>query len=88
MEYELDFDVDNRDNDQVFDSVASSQEFALFCEAIRQLPPKCRRVFVLKKVYGYSQKEISKEMKLSESTVENHINVGFKRCASYLLGFN
>mgnify|MGYP003647524987 FL=1 len=88
VEYELDFDVDNRDNDQVFDSVASSQEFALFCEAIRQLPPKCRRVFVLKKVYGYSQKEISKEMKLSESTVENHINVGFKRCASYLLGFN
>jgi RNA polymerase sigma factor (sigma-70 family) len=88
VESELDFDVDNRVNDQVYDTVASSQEFSLFCDAIRQLPPQCRRVFVLKKVYGYSQKEISKEMKLSESTVENHINVGFKRCASYMLSFN
>jgi RNA polymerase sigma-70 factor (ECF subfamily) len=85
---ELDYDVDNLDGDQVFDSVASHQEFSLFCAAIRQLPAQCRRVFVLKKVYGYSQKEIATEMKLSESTVEKHIALGIKRCTTYMLDVN
>jgi RNA polymerase sigma-70 factor (ECF subfamily) len=88
VETELDFNVEDLVSDKVFDSVASSEEFSLFCEAIRQLPAQCRRVFVLKKVYGYSQKEIAREMNLSESTVEKHIAVGFKRCASYMLGVN
>lgn len=90
VETELDFDVDveNLVNDQVFDSVASNEEFSLFCKAIRQLPVQCRRVFVLKKVYGYSQKEIAKEMNLSESTVEKHVDLGFKRCARYMLSFD
>jgi RNA polymerase sigma factor (sigma-70 family) len=88
VESDSDFDVDAFVHDEVFESIASNEEFAHFCEAVRQLPVQCRRVFVLKKVYGYSQKEIAKEMKLSESTVEKHIAVGFKRCASYMLGFS
>ena len=90
VETECDFDVESLANahDEVFESVASKEEFANFCEAVRQLPVQCRRVFVLKKVYGYSQKEIAKEMNLSESTVEKHIAVGFKRCASHMLGIN
>ncbi|MFT4809456.1 MAG: RNA polymerase sigma factor (sigma-70 family) [Paraglaciecola sp.] len=88
VESDCDFDVEALIHDEVFKSIASNEEFAHFCEAVRQLPVQCRRVFVLKKVYGYSQKEIAKEMKLSESTVEKHIAVGFKRCASYMLGFS
>ena len=88
VETEYDFDDESFVHDEVFESIASNQEFAYFCEAVRQLPVQCRRVFVLKKVYGYSQKEISKEMNLSESTVEKHIAVGFKRCASYMLSFD
>jgi RNA polymerase sigma factor (sigma-70 family) len=88
VETELDFDTETLVHDQVYENVASSEEFAYFCDAVRQLPIKCRRVFVLKKVYGYSQKEIAIEMSLSESTVEKHIAVGFKRCASYMLSFN
>ena len=86
VETELDFDTEALVHDHVFEHVASAEEFAHFCEAVRQLPVQCRRVFVLKKVYGYSQKEIAKEMSISESTVEKHIAVGFKRCASYMLG--
>ena len=85
---DFDLNVETLDHDEVFESIASNEEFAHFCEAVRQLPVQCRRVFVLKKVYGYSQKEIAKEMKLSESTVEKHVAVGFKRCASYMLGFS
>ena len=64
--------------------VASDEEFALFCEAVRSLPRQCRRAFVLKKVYGYSLKEIMAEMDLGQSTVETHIVNGTKRCVQYL----
>jgi RNA polymerase sigma factor (sigma-70 family) len=70
--------------DDTFRRAASDQEFALFCEAVRQLPVQCRRVFVLKKVYGYSQKEIAKQLDISESTVEKHIATGMLRCAGFL----
>lgn len=74
--------------DQTFEQAATSEEFGHFCEAIRQLPVQCRRVFVLKKVYGYSQKEIARELAISESTVEKHISHGFKRCALYMRRVN
>lgn len=71
-------------DDSTFDQVASNEEFALFCEAVRHLPVKCRRVFVLKKVYGYSQIEISKKLDISIGTVEKHISQGIKRCTYFM----
>ena len=84
-EQDIDSLVDNSaDEDSTFDQVASNQEFALFCEAVRHLPVKCRRVFVLKKVYGYSQIEISKSLNISIGTVEKHISQGIKRCTYFM----
>ena len=48
--------------------------------AIAQLPPQCQRVFIMRKVYGFSHKEISQELGISVSTVEKHIVSGLKRC--------
>jgi RNA polymerase sigma-70 factor (ECF subfamily) len=73
------------EKDPLFEEAASNEEFAYFCESVRRLPVQCRRVFVLKKVYGYSQKEIAKELSISESTVEKHIADGLKRCATFML---
>lgn len=70
--------------DDTFDRVAANQEFGFFCEAVRQLPQQCRKAFVLKKVYGYSQKEIALSLNISENTVEKHIATGIKRCALYM----
>lgn len=67
---------------------ASRQEFAIFCEAVRQLPVQCRRVFVLKKVYGYSQREIATKLNISENTVEKHVAQGIKRCMLYMRQHN
>lgn len=64
--------------------VTSDEEFALFCEAVRTLPRQCRRAFVLKKVYGYTLKEIMAEMDLGQPTVETHIVNGTKKCVQYL----
>jgi RNA polymerase sigma factor (sigma-70 family) len=71
--------------DATYDQAASDEEFVFFCEAVRELPVQCRRVFVLKKVYGYSQREIAKELGISENTVEKHVALGIKRCTMYLL---
>ena len=70
--------------DETFDEVASNEEFALFCEAVRQLPLQCRRAFVLKKVYGYSRREIAQEMNLNEHTVQTQIARGMKHCTYFM----
>ena len=56
----------------------------VFWEAVTTLPPQCQKVFVLKRVYGYSHKEISKKMKISVSTVEKHAASGLKRCSEFM----
>ena len=71
--------------DETFDRVAADNDFCRFCEAVRHLPVQCRRAFVLKKVYGFSQREIAREMKISESTVEKHIAQGIKRCTYFMM---
>jgi RNA polymerase sigma-70 factor (ECF subfamily) len=69
--------------DEPFEQSASDEEFAEFCEAVRLLPVQCRRVFVLKKVYGYSQREIARELGITESTAEKHVSLGIRRCTEY-----
>jgi RNA polymerase sigma factor (sigma-70 family) len=84
---EQDDDVlrDEARSDEVYAQAASNEELALFCEAVRHLPVQCRRAFVLRKVYGYSQSEIAIELGLAESTVEKHIALGMKRCTYFML---
>ena len=72
------------DIDSTYVQVASDQEFVRFCEAVRELPKQCRRAFILKKVYGYTLKEIAAEMGVSQVTVECHIVAGTKRCVKNL----
>ena len=80
----LETDSENEFIDQTYHATTTNEEFGQFCEAVRELPAQCRRAFILKKVYGYSQKEISEYMNISESTVEKHIANGIKRCTSYI----
>ncbi len=70
--------------DSTYREAVSHEEFGQFCDAVRHLPLQCRRVFVLKKVYNYSQKEISEELGISVSTVEKHTALGIRRCRTYL----
>ena len=71
--------------DETLERVSSEEDFARFCQAVRHLPTQIRRAFVLKKVYGYTQREIAEEMGLSESTIEKHIAQGIKRCRVFIL---
>lgn len=64
--------------------VDRKQRFADFCLAVSELPIQCRKVFVLRKVYGYSQAEIAKEMGISVSTVESHIATGMFKVRQWM----
>ncbi|MFT6786931.1 MAG: RNA polymerase sigma factor (sigma-70 family) [Pseudoalteromonas rhizosphaerae] len=69
---------------QLEDEVTSKERFLLFCRATEQLSQPVRKCFILKKVYGMSQKEIAAQMKLSESTVEKHIAKGLLQSMRYM----
>lgn len=77
---EVAFTPGDQSEDATYEQVASDERFAHFCEAVRQLPKQVRRAFVLKKVYGKTQKEIARSMNISENVVENYIALGMKRC--------
>jgi RNA polymerase sigma-70 factor (ECF subfamily) len=69
---------------QLEDEYTSKERFLLFCRATEQLSTTVRKCFILKKVYGLSQKEIAQQMKLSESTVEKHIAKGLLKTMLYM----
>ena len=61
------------------DRTAAKDELQKVIDAIEALPPQMRRAFWLRRVEGWSQREIATELGLSESTVEKHIGRGIKR---------
>lgn len=56
----------------------AGDELRLMSALIMSLPEKCRQAFVLRKVQGLSQREISLRMGISENTVEKHICKGLR----------
>ncbi len=66
--------------------VDADREFLAFCRAVGSLPEQCRRAFILRKVYGVSQREIAVQLAISESTVEKHIAKGLLMCRERLVG--
>lgn len=69
---------------QIEEIVNAHQELALLASAVEQLPARCRQVFTLRKVYGFSQKEIAERLQISENTVEQHLTKAARRCAQVL----
>jgi RNA polymerase sigma factor (sigma-70 family) len=51
-----------------------------------RLPPRCREVMVLRKIEGLSQREVAKQMGISEGTVEQHLFRGVQVLADALFG--
>jgi RNA polymerase sigma factor (sigma-70 family) len=57
-----------------------TQEVALLEKLVAELPPKCRRAFLLCKLDGLSTREIGQRMHLSERQVRDYILRGLLYC--------
>ena len=72
------------EHDVVVGEAQAHETFGLYCRAVGSLPPQARRVFLMRKVYGLSHKEIAQRLEIAVSTVEKHLAKGVKACAVYL----
>jgi RNA polymerase sigma-70 factor (ECF subfamily) len=66
--------------------VTARQELRVLHAAIEELPPRCRQIVLLRKVQGLSQKEVAKQMNISEVTVEHQVAKGIQLLAEAMLG--
>jgi RNA polymerase sigma factor (sigma-70 family) len=66
------------------DEVSARQTLALHCEAVAELSPQCRQVYLLRKVHGLSHKEIAAHLGIAVSTVEKHLIKGIEQCDRYV----
>lgn len=66
------------------DEIAAQQKLKHFLDAIATLPPRCRRVYMMRKVQAMSYKEIAEALDISVSGVEQHLVLGSERCKKYI----
>jgi RNA polymerase sigma-70 factor (ECF subfamily) len=66
------------------DEVSARQTLGLHCEAVAQLAPQCRQVYLLRKVHGFSHKEIAEQLGIAVSTVEKHLMKAVEQCDRYV----
>ncbi len=84
VEWNEDTDYAATVGDLTADAIDSRKALDRFYEAVQSLPPRARQAFILKKVYGYSQREIAARLEIAESTVEKHVALAMRRCADQM----
>jgi RNA polymerase sigma-70 factor (ECF subfamily) len=70
-----------------FEEVNARQELALLRRAIAALPERCRQVITLRKVHGLPQREIARQLGISENTVEQHVAKGVRTIARFIFDY-
>lgn len=65
--------------------ISREQERDLLLAAINALPPKCRQIFVMRKIDGMSHSQISDVLGVSVKTVENHLARGMRLCREHIV---
>ncbi len=65
-------------------TLAGKEDIHRLSQAIADLPPKCRHVFLLHKVKGKSHREIAEGLGISRNMVEKHIMKGLAYCRQRL----
>jgi RNA polymerase sigma-70 factor (ECF subfamily) len=60
------------------DQVAFRDELQDVHEALAELPHRCRQAFLLRRVDGFSQREVAQRLAISEKTVEKYMAQGVR----------
>jgi len=64
-------------------AVARAQELEILTQAVQSLPPRCRQIVTLRKIYGLSQRDIATRLGISEHTVEAQNTIGLRKLAKF-----
>ena len=70
--------------DSLEDELMAEQKISDYCSAVVNMPPQCRKVFLMRKVHAKSHKEIATCLNISTSAVEKHIANGVKKFDAYM----
>ena len=68
----------------VEDEVTAQERLGIHCAAVAALPPRRRKVYLLRKVYGMSHKHIAANLGITTSTVEAHLAKAYSQCHDYV----
>ena len=84
--YEQEFQSENSEIDEgeEFDSEELESLRKRLRAFVDSLPEKCREIFIKSKIEGKKQKDIAVEMNISLKTVENQMNIAYKKLKSEL----
>lgn len=77
-------DLNVADRQCIEDDADAQQRLAALSRVVAALPPQCRRVVIMKKVFGLSHAEIGRRLDISVRTVEKHLAKALKRCQESL----
>ena len=72
------------DSDEIEYRAILHEEFDIVCTALRQLPPKCQRAFLLHVVEGYSHAETARAVGCNERMVRYHVSRALEHCRKEL----
>lgn len=65
-------------------SALSEQQLEQLIDALSELPPKCRRVFVLLKFKQYSYAQVQQELGISQTMILKYLNRALTHCRARL----
>lgn len=66
------------------DEVIARQRLGIFCQSVLEMTPRCRRAFLMCKVYGMSYKDIASQLGMTVSGVEKHVAKGLAICNAHV----
>ena len=72
------------DSEHPFNYVEQKEMRQIIDEAIEQLPPKCRQIFIMNHFDEKTYKEISETLKLSENTIKTQLRIAFAKLRTLL----
>lgn len=76
--------LEDKSQPRADDRLASKEKLVLLVQAVSELPPQCRRVFIMRKFERRPIKDIADALGVSVSSVDKHIANGLVKCRHYL----
>ena len=62
------------------DEILAQERLGIHCAVVAALPPRRRKVYLMRKVYGMSHKSIADSLGITVNTVEAHLAKAFREC--------